>query len=437
MRYTPKILRGMLNSMIRKQGEHPEEFVQRPGRDFTRPRTLTFETVISLLLTMSENSIGKTLIGRFQNKEKAPTASAFVQQRQKLLPSALESLFHRFTGSLRPKKTFCGYRLLAVDGSSLKSSAYPEDPASYRPGTPRQHGWNLWHMNALYDLESGIYTDLIVQKEHEKNECKALCQMAERSAIPGKTILLADRNYESCNNLAHLQEKGWNYIIRIRDKDRAAAYGAPLPDQPEFDIPLRLTLGRLTRRQLETRGIAVPEPYYRIPPSMVFDFLEPGSPDFYELSFRIVRLQTSGGSMETLVTNLDPKQFPVTALGRLYAMRWGIETSFRGLKYAVGLIHLHAKKPEFVLQEIFASFLIYNFTQAATWAVDVSQGASKYKRHVNFSDAVFACCAFLRNPCADPLPLLRRKLLPFRPGRTAPRPKIAGHLFASCYASAR
>ena len=59
MKYTPKFLRGMLLSMIRKMGEHPEQYVRQPGRDFTRSRTLTFETVISLLLTMSENSIGK------------------------------------------------------------------------------------------------------------------------------------------------------------------------------------------------------------------------------------------------------------------------------------------------------------------------------------------------------------------------------------------
>ena len=111
MKYTPTILRQMLNSMIRKLGESPEKFVKRPGRDFTRPRTLTFETVISLLLTMSENSIGKVLMGRFQNKGQTPSASA------------LEDLFHRFMDSLRPKKTFCGYHLLAVDGSSLKSAA--------------------------------------------------------------------------------------------------------------------------------------------------------------------------------------------------------------------------------------------------------------------------------------------------------------------------
>ena len=33
-------------------------------------------------------------------------------------------------------------------------------------------------------------------------------------------------------------------------------------------------------------------------------------------------------------------------------MRWGIETSFRNLKHTLGLLHLHAKKVEFVLQEI-------------------------------------------------------------------------------------
>ena len=437
MRHTPKFLRGMLHSLIQSMGRHPEKYVRQPGRDFTRPRTLTFETVISLLLTMSENSIGKVLIGRFQNSEKTPSASAFVQQRQKLLPAALETLFRRFTALLCPEKTFCGCRLLAVDGSSLKSAAYPQDPASCRPGTPRQHGWNIWHMNALYDVENGIYTDLIVQKEHEKNECKALCQMVERSSVSGKVILLADRNYESCNNLAHLEKQGWNYLIRARDKARTAAYGAILPDQPEFDIPLKLTLGRLTRRQLEARGIAVPVSYYRVPPTMTFDFLELNSPDFYEISFRIVRLQTGSGNSETLITNLDPNQFPLSTLKALYARRWGIETSFRCLKYAVGLIHLHAKKPELVLQEIFASFLIFNFTQASVWAVSVPKSVSKYKRHVNFSDAVFACCAFLRSFAADPLPLLRRKLLPFRPGRAFPRPKITGNRLSSCYSSAR
>ena len=148
-------------------------------------------------------------------------------------------------------------------------------------------------------------------------------------------------------------------------------------------------------------------------------------------------MQTGSGNTETLITNLDPDRFPLAALKVLCARRWGIETSFRSLKYAVGLIHLHAKKPDLVLQEIFSSFLIFNFLQTAAWAVGASQRTAKYKRHVNFSDAVFACCAFLRRSAADPLPLLRRRLLPFRPGRTASMPKIAGNRVSACYASAR
>ena len=128
-------------------------------------------------------SIGKVLMKHFRYKATTPSASAFVQQRQKLLPSAMEELLRRFTSSLHTDRTFHGYRLLAIDGSALKSSAYPKDTASYRPGTPRQHGWNLWHMNALYDLENGIYTDVLVQKEHEKNESRALCAMVDRSDI--------------------------------------------------------------------------------------------------------------------------------------------------------------------------------------------------------------------------------------------------------------
>ena len=36
---------------------------------------------------------------------------------------------------------------------------------------------------------------------------------------------------------------------------------------------------------------------------------------------------------QTIITNLDSVSFPPDELKKLYAMRWGIETSFRDLKY--------------------------------------------------------------------------------------------------------
>lgn len=61
-----------------------------------------------LILTMDEKSAWKGLLECFRNKIDTPSASAFVQQRQKLLPCAFEELFRRFTDALAPQKTFRG-----------------------------------------------------------------------------------------------------------------------------------------------------------------------------------------------------------------------------------------------------------------------------------------------------------------------------------------
>ncbi len=437
MKNTVEALREGLYSMIRKIGERPERYAKDPGKDFTRKRTLTPAVLIYLILTMDEKSIWKGLLGHFQKRIDTPSASAFVQQRQKLLPSAFEDLFHQFSDFLCPQKEFQGYRLLAVDGSSLKSGAYPADSDAYRPGTEHQHGWNLFHINALYDLENCIYTDVIVQKEHTKHESKALCEMVKRSKIDSPVILLGDRNYEAYNNFARLEAKGWKYLIRLKDNNRKNAYGVKLPDQSEFDLPVRLTLGRLTRQQLKRRGLPIPAQYYQIPDSVTFDYLDSKNDDFYPFSARIVRLKLVDGNTQMLITNLDPTQFPLSALQTLYAKRWGIETSFRKLKYTVGLIHLHSRKSDLVLQEIFAAFTIFNFTQAAAWDVDKEWGQSKYERRVNFSHAVYLCCEALRRKAGEIVGLLERTLRPCRPDRSYPRPKISGNRISPMYVSAR
>lgn len=435
MNQTAKDLRKKLLSQVRKAGKNPEIYASRPGRDFTRHRALDFEKIVLLLLTMGCESVGKNLMKAFRFREKTPSASAFVQQRKKLLPKAFEDLFHGFTNSLSPKKKYRGYRLLAVDGTSLKSSAYPADPLSYLPGTDRQHGWNKHLINALFDLENGIYTDLAIQKEHEKNEGKALCEMIDRSQISEPVILLADRNYASLNNLAHLENRGWKYVIRLKERD--SALGVKLPVPSEFDIPASLTLGRLTKRKLETRNIPVPADYYPLTNQRVFDFLPVESAGFYRLSFRIVRVNFGNGKTETLLTNLDKNEFPSETLKVLYAKRWGIETSFRSLKYSVGLIHLHSKIPELILQEIFSAFLIFNFAQAAAWNVKLSYQRAKQKQRLNFSDAVFACCAFLQKPFQELEGLLYRKRFPVRRGRAFQRPVSSGNRISWFYLPAR
>lgn len=133
MKNTVLTLQERLFSIIRRLGEEPKRYARNPDRDFTRKRALTPAVLIYLIVTMDEKSIWKGLLGHFRKRIDTPSASAFTQQRQKLLPSALEDMFHHFSDHLRPQKKFQGYRLLAVDGSSLKSGTYPADGDAYAP----------------------------------------------------------------------------------------------------------------------------------------------------------------------------------------------------------------------------------------------------------------------------------------------------------------
>ena len=144
---------------------------------------------------------------------------------------------------------------------------------------------------------------------------------------------------------------------------------------------------------------------------------------FYPLSFRIARFPITENTFETVVTNLDADDFPPGELKKLYAVRWGIETSFRELKYTVGLQHFHAKKVEFVHQEIFARLTMYNFYELITQSVVIQQKDRKYAYKVNFSAAVHICRQFFLRDLPPPRveALLAKHISPIRPGRSRPR----------------
>lgn len=99
------------------------------------------------------------------------------------------------------------------------------------------------HLDALYDVLQHVYIDASIQSKIDVNEHKALVSMVDNSSISDKVILIADRGYESFNNIAHCKEKNWNYIIRSKE-----AYGIKIDTPPSetFDIDQLITL---TRRQ--------------------------------------------------------------------------------------------------------------------------------------------------------------------------------------------
>jgi hypothetical protein len=193
--------------------------------------------------------------------------------------------------------------------------------------------------------------------------------------------------------------------------------GLPLPSDEEFDVYIQRTLTRKQTKEVK----AHPEIYRFIPYNSIFDFLDSHTNKFYPMSFRVVRFVLPNGSYETVVTNLDASDFPPDEIKLIYKMRWGIETSFRELKYTVGLTNFHAKKQESIIQEIYARIIMYNFAEMITAHVVISQGGRKHEYKVNFAVAVLICRHFLRSKDNEPPPdveaLIRKNTLPVRPIR--------------------
>jgi hypothetical protein len=414
----PNSVKETLTSLINEMSASPSLFVKNPGIDFTRKRKLPFETVMQLLLSMGGNSIYKELLEVQGYDVNAATTAAFVQQRDKILPFAFEFLFHEFTRSFSDTKKNKGYRLLAVDGSDLHIATDPDNLDTYFQNHTDEKGFNLMHLNAMYDLGSRLYVDSCIQPRKCVNESKALTDMVDRSNIKDNVILIADRGYESYNNFAHIERKGWNYVIRVKDSGGSGILsGLHLPATEEFDVSVQRILTKKHTKEIK----AHPEIYRYLPTNSTFDLLDIHTNKFYPISFRIVRFKIADNSYETVITNLKQSAFSPGELKELYKKRWGIETSFRELKYAVGLTHFHAKKMEYIVQEIFARMIMYNFSEMITSHVIIQHRDARYLYQVNFTVAIHICRYFFRyrNNVLSPdvEALIQKNILPIRPGR--------------------
>lgn len=354
MRNYPKALKRKLLDIICQMREELSKYTADPKRDFTRNRKLPFETLCRTILSMSGQSLNVELQRQFHYDPTAATTSAFVQQRGKILPAAFEEILRRFTYQNRPIRRWNGYTLLAVDGSHVQIPSNFHDEATYFNSTKDGRGYNLLHLNALYDLESQLYLDAVIQDGREEHESRALVELVDRSELTEPVILIADRGYEAYNNMAHIEQKGWKYLIRVKDK-RGILSGLKLPDALEFDAVFSYSLSkRLTNRIRQE-----PQKYRWIPSKVHFDYIRDASDALYPISFRVVRFAVKEGLYETVITNLPADRFPPPLLRELYHKRWGIETSFRELKYPLALTHFHAKKRPFIEQEIFSRMTLY------------------------------------------------------------------------------
>lgn len=270
---------------------------------------------------------------------------------------------------------------MAIDGSHIHVPTNWEDEESFVTCKEKERPHNEFHLNAMFDILQKTYTDAVIQKYRTQKEDEAMMKMIERTKY-SNALAICDRGYESYNNMAHLQESGWKYIIRIKEPGGfGIADGLQLPERAEFDLSVNLSITR--RKNKNTKELLKDRNRYRYIPNKVnFDYLptafKRSDPvPFFTLKFRIVRFCLCENSYEMLVTNLSEDEFPIEELKTLYALRWGIETSFRNLNYVIGMLGFHSRKSESVAQEIYASLIMYNMTQFVSNCVQIPERERK------------------------------------------------------------
>lgn len=281
-----------------------------------------------------------------------------IQARCKLKLSAFEYVFHASHVNSYEASQYQGYRLFAQDGSNI----------------------NL-----------------------RKDERQSLCNIVDATSFTLPTIIIADRGYESYNVFAYIMHAEQKFLIRAKDSNsNGILSGLTLPTTPKFDVTVKFNLTRL-----QTKAVRANSDYRSLTKQVKFDYLPLGSKTILPFKLRIVKVAVAENTYETLITNLPENEFSMAELQHLYHLRWGIETSFRELKYSLGLAYLRSQRIDLIKQEIYARLTLYNFTRACQ-----------------------ICRKFIRDETILIQNLLIKHLLPVRLGRQAPR-KLRAHYFKS------
>ena len=428
-----------LDRIINDTGKHIHDFIDNPHA-FTRKRALSAATVIKTTINMQGEDLTSELFKAFgqeaiKKKEKVVSTSAYVQRKSQLSPACFKHILTVFNQDLFNAQLLDHkYRLFAIDGSDFNQIWNSESKNIVTSSTCKNKPYCQIHVNALYDLLDNTYQDCIFQPKLKMDERKAAVQML-KALDCGPYIVIMDRGYmsfnviENCNRLPNC-----HYIIRTKTGYGGFKEVAALPDQEcDTDISCWVTTSNyyyITHKNAE--NVHLVNHHYRQyikyrsknTQDRSWDFGKLCTIKFRACKFRINNPESSKEEWEVVLTNLDRKDYPLQRIKEIYHLRWGIETSFKKLKYALGSVQFHSKQDKFVEMEIYAHMIMFNAVSQIDAQVYIPQKQCKYKYAVNFKQSCiiiqsvyWKSCSVHTHTFEEILIQIGYYTIPIRPGR--------------------
>lgn len=355
------------------------EFISRHKQnltDFTRKRSLPFHVLFVFLINLIKSSLQNELDLFFKQihhtdiPQRKVTASALSQARHKLKHQAFIELNHETTKHFYdtyPTKTWHGFHLVAIDGSTLKVPQNSQCKEYFgtlpiRQAEPRA----LARVSQCFDVLNNITRDAIIDSLHIGERDLVLRHCAH---LTPKDLILLDRGYPAYWLFRFIMEKGIHFCARLSIGKWNVAkqfLSSGLSQQiiqldPIVDSKKKcLELG-LSIKPIQLRLI-------RIPPE---DAQEP---------------------IVIITTLTDSDLYPYEFFHDLYFQRWPIEENYKVLKCRIEIENFSGKSIEAVLQDFHANIFMHNLTAVLAFPVhsciemDAQKKSLDYK--INWTQAL-------------------------------------------------
>ncbi len=349
------------------------------AKNFIRDRVFTFKVVILFLINSLTEGIQSELGAFFSQIEPSDTkinkatGSAFTQARAKLNHSAFieldvlqTTLFYQRTDI----KKWNGFRLLAVDGSSLYLPSNEETQKIFGISETKKNGQKvvLARISEAFDPLNHISIDTCISA-YKVSELEMMLhhlkQMSEGD------LAIYDRNYPGfwIYKIHQLLKIDFCMRIQIAGKgkyiDDFLASGAS-----EAIVDVKCSPTSNSKQRCEDLGLNT----------------EP-------IRLRLIRIELKSGVSEVLVTSLlDMVAIGYDLFEELYHLRWPVEEDYKFLKQRIELGNFTGLTSESIFQDFYAKIFMANFTSIlafdANVEINVKKAHCKLSYKINWNNAV-------------------------------------------------
>lgn len=246
-------------------------------------------------------------------------------------------------------KTWKGYRLVGIDGSTMQlptSKELIEDFGIFETRTENNRKVVLSRISQAYDVLNGLTLDAKIA--HYRTSELSLADSHIQS-LKSNDLILMHRAYASFWYMSKLISQNHSFVIRLKER--------------------RWNIAKNLLQSGKTEEVHIIKPS-----SEAIKKCKQKGISYEPLTLRIVRVKIENGEDYVLITNLvDTTKYTVQEIGDLYRLRWPTEESFKHLKLRGELENLSGKTTLAVEQDFFRIIARANLSQIISIATTTNQ----------------------------------------------------------------